>query len=279
MRIVAGKVLMDRNCPDDLRDTPEEGYAQSRALIERWHRKGRALYALTPRFAPTSSDEQLRRAGALAAEFPDVFVHTHLAENRSEVAWVKALFPWSRSYLDVYDRFGLVRARSLFAHCLHLDAADRRLMAERGGTAVFCPTANLFLGSGLFSLRLARESGMAVSVGTDVGAGTTFSVLRTLADAYKVAQLERQRLSPLRAFYLATLGGARGLHLDDRIGNFEPGKEADFVALDLEATPLLARRTRLAQGDLEQQLFALLMLGDDRCVAETYVLGKPQRPS
>ncbi len=279
MRIVAGKVLMDRNCPDDLRDTPEKGYADSRALIERWHRKGRALYALTPRFAPTSTEEQLRRAGDLAGEFPDVFVHTHLAENRSEVAWVKELFPWSRSYLGVYDHFGLVRPRSVFAHCLHLDDADRRLMAERDGTVAFCPTANLFLGSGLFSLRAAREAGMTVTVGTDVGAGTSFSVLRTLADAYKVAQLEHQKLSPWRAFYLATLGGARGLHLEDRIGNFERGKEADFVVLDLEATPLLARRTRLAQGDLEQQLFALMMLGDDRCVAETYVLGEPQRPS
>ena len=276
LRMIAGKVLMDRNCPDYLRDTPETAYAESKALIGRWHGRDRLSYAITPRFAATSSEAQLTRAGELAAEFPDVFVHTHLAETRAEVEWVRTLFPASRSYLDVYHRFGLVRPRSVFAHCIHLDAQDWRVMAERRAMVAFCPTSNLFLGSGLFDLRRARESGLAVGVGTDVGAGTSFSMLKTLQEAYKVAQLSGQVLTPHRALYLATLGGARGLRMDDRIGNFAAGKEADFVVLDLEATPLLARRMRRA-GDLAEKLFALIMLGDDRSIAATYVLGREAR--
>ncbi len=273
LRMIAGKVLMDRNCPEYLRDTPARGYAESRALIERWHGRDRLLYAVTPRFAPTSSAEQLRRAGELVEEFPDVYLHTHLAENRAEVAWVAELFPSSRSYLDVYAGFGLVRPRSVFAHCIHLGDADRELMAERRALAAFCPTANLFLGSGLFDLRRAGERGMAVGIGTDVGGGTSFSMLRTLQEAYKVAQLGGQTLSPYRALYLATLGGARGLDLDDKIGNFEVGKEADFVVIDLAATPLLERRLRCAR-DLPEKLFALIMLGDDRAIAATYAMGR-----
>jgi guanine deaminase len=273
LRMVAGKVLMDRNCPEYLQDTAERGDAESRRLIERWHGRDRLLYAVTPRFAPTSSAEQLRRAGELVAEFPDVYLHTHLAENRNEVAWVAELFPSSRSYLDVYAGFGLVRPRSVFAHCLHLDDADRRLMAERGAVAAFCPTANLFLGSGLFDLRRAREHGMAVGIGTDVGGGTSFNMLRTLQEAYKVAQLGGQTLSPYRALYLATLGGAQGLGLDDRIGSFEAGKEADFIVVDLAATPLLERRLRYAR-DLPEKLFTLIMLGDDRSIAATYAMGR-----
>lgn len=273
MRMIAGKCLMDRNCPDFLRDTAASGYADSRALIERWHGCDRLLYAITPRFAASSTEAQLARAGALAAEFPDVFVHSHLAENRAEVAWVRQLFPWARSYLDVYARSGLVRPRSVFAHCLHLDEEDRALMAERGALAAFCPTSNLFLGSGLFDLRAADRAGMAVGIATDVGGGTSFSMLRTLAEAYKVAQLAGQPLSAFRALYLATLGGARGLRLDDRIGSFAPGREADFVVLDPAATPLAARRIARARS-LAERLFALMMLGDDRFVAETYVLGR-----
>lgn len=273
LRMIAGKVLMDRNCPEYLRDTPESGVADSRALIERWHGRERLSYAVTPRFAPTSSPEQLRGAGRLLAEFPDVYLHTHLAENRNEVAWVAELFPASRSYLDVYAGFDLVRRRSVFAHCIHLDEADRALMAARGAMAAFCPTSNLFLGSGLFDLAAARRHGIAVGMGTDVGGGTSFSMLRTLHEAYKVAQLAGQTLTPYRALYLATLGGAEGLALDERIGNFLPGKEADFVVLDPAATPLLERRTRHAR-DLEEKLFALLTLGDDRVVAATYALGR-----
>jgi guanine deaminase len=273
MCLVAGKVLMDRNCPQDLRDTAESGYTQSLELIERWHGRNRLLYAVTPRFAPTSSERQLELAGRLLDEHPGVLMQSHMAENVDEVRWVAELFPWSRSYLDVYDRFGLLRRGAVYAHCIHLDAHDRRRMAETGAAMAFCATSNLFLGSGLFDLDAALEHGVNVSIGTDVGGGTSFSMLRTLAESYKVAQLARQRLSPLRAFYLATLGGARALGLEDRLGNFENGKPADFVVLDAAATPLMARRMERAEG-LVEQLFVLMMLGDDRAVEATYVAGK-----
>ena len=271
MRIIAGKKLMDRNCPEFVRDTPESGYRESKELIERWHGRDRSLYAITPRFAPCSSEAQLERAGELAQEYPDVFVHTHLAENKSEVAWVADLFPWSRSYLDVYDRYGLLRERAVFAHCIHLNAEDRARMAESGAAIAFCPTSNLFLGSGLFDLEAAR--GIRVGLATDVGAGTSFNMLRTMSEAYKVVQLGDQNLTPYQALYLATLGAARALYVDDEIGNFAPGKEADFVVLDLDATPLMARRMQYAE-DISEKLFALIMLGDDRSVVATYVMGR-----
>jgi len=273
MRMAAGKVLMDRNCPADLRDTADTGYAESRALIERWHGRGRLAYAITPRFAPTSSPAQLARAAELAAEFPDTYVHSHLAENRDEVDWVRQLFPKARSYLDVYARHELVRTRSVFAHCIWLDDEDRALMARHGGAAAFCPTSNLFLGSGLFDLARARSAGMHVGVGTDVGAGTSFSMLHTLAEGYKVAQLSGQTLSPWRALYLATLGGAQALDLAGTVGNFAPGAEADFVVLDPAATPIMRRRMDHVRS-LAEKLFALIVLGDDRSVAATYVMGE-----
>lgn len=273
LRMIAGKVLMDRNCPVDLRDSPEEGERASRALIERWHGQGRLHYAITPRFAPTSSEAQLQSAGRLAREFPDVFVQTHLAENKAEIEWVAKLFPSARSYLDVYDRFGLLRDRAIYAHCLHLDAADRTRMAQSHSAASFCPTSNLYLGSGLFDIGATDAAGLRFAMGTDVGGGTSFSLMRTLGEAYKVAQLTGQRLSPLRAFYLATLGGARALGLDDRIGRFAPGTEADFVVLDLRATPLMARRMDRART-LEEKLLVLMTLADERAVASTYVMGR-----
>jgi guanine deaminase len=272
MCVVAGKVLMDRNCPEFLRDTAESGYAEGRALIERWHGRGRLLYAITPRFAPTCTERQLRLAGQLAAEHPGVLVQSHVAENMDEVRWVAELFPDARSYLDVYDRCGLLRRGAVYAHCIHLDAQDRRRMAETGAAMSFCATSNLFLGSGLFDLDAATAAGVPVGIGTDVGGGTSFSMLRTLSESYKVAQLARQRLSPLRAFYLATLGGARALGLEDRLGSFEPGKPADFVVLDPASSPLMARRMRRCEG-LTEELFVLMMLGDDRAVAATYVMG------
>jgi guanine deaminase len=271
--LAAGKVMMDRNCPEFLRDTPASSYEDGCALIERWHGRGRLRYAVTPRFAPTSSDEQLALAGRLLDEYEGVHLQSHVAENPDEVRWVAQLFPWSRSYLDVYDRFGLLRGRAVFAHCIHLDDADRRRMAATGAAASFCATSNLFLGSGLFDPQRAAELGMRVGIGTDVGAGTSFSMLRTLDECYKVAQLGGHRLSPQRAFYLATLGGARSLALDDEIGSFEAGKAADFVVLDPQATPLLARRMARA-GSLAEQLFLLMTLGDDRAVAATYVKGR-----
>lgn len=273
LRMIGGKVLMDRHAPAALLDTPEAGERESRELIDAWHNKYRLHYALTPRFAPTSTPEQLASAGRLAREYADVFVHSHLAENREEIAWVKTLFPDSRSYLDVYDRYGLVRERSVYAHCLHLDRTDRERMAQSGSYAAFCPTSNLYLGSGLFDIAASDASGMQFALATDVGGGTSFSMLRTMGEAYKVAQLQGQRLSPLRAFYLATLGGARALHLDDRIGRLAPQREADFIVLDAAATPLLARRATQATT-LTEQLLLLMTLGDERCVAETYILGQ-----
>ena len=273
LRMIAGKVLMDRNCPDYLRDTPESGYRDSAELIAKWHGRDRLEYAITPRFAVTSSEQQLALAGKLAAEHPTARIHTHVAENAAEVAWIRELFPASRSYLDVYDQFGLLREGAVFAHCIHFDDDDRRRMAESGAAAAFCPTSNLFLGSGLFDIAAADRTNMPFAIATDVGGGTSFSMLRTLSEAYKVAQMRGHFLSPLRAFYLATLGGARVLGLADRIGNFAAGKEADFIVLDMESTLLAARRATQTRT-LPERLFALMMLGDDRAIAETYVLGR-----
>jgi guanine deaminase len=273
LRMAAGKVLMDRNCPEYLRDSPETGERDSRELLEAWHGRERLLYAITPRFAPTSSEAQLASAGRLAEEYPDALIHTHLAENPDEVAWVQRLFPRARSYLDVYDHYGLLRERAIYAHCIHLDHTDRARLAQSGASAAFCPTSNLRLGSGLFDLKAADAAGMRFSVATDVAGGSSFSMLQTLGDAYKVAQLSHQHLSPLRAFYLATLAGARALGIDHRIGRFAAGKEADFVVLDLRATALIARRIARART-LAEKLLALLSLGDDRAVARTYILGR-----
>ena len=272
MRLIAGKVLMDINCPEALQDTAESAYADSKTLIERWHGKGRLGYAITPRFALTSSEEQLAAAGQLASEYPDVWIHTHLAENKAEVEEIARQFPESRSYLDVYDQHGLLRERAVFAHCLHMDNEDRSCMAAKGGAAAFCPTSNLFLGSGLFDLRAMRTANVRVGLGTDVGGGTSLSLLRTASEAYKVLHLQDQALPATRALYLATLGAAEALYLDDKVGNFEPGKEADFVVLDPAGSSLSERRTRVATS-IEEVLFAITMLADDRNIAATYVAG------
>ncbi len=272
MRLIAGKVLMDSNCPDALRDDPISAYEDSKTLIERWHGRGRLGYAITPRFALTSSREQLSAAGKLAREYPDVWIHTHLAENREEVKEIARRFPDSRSYLGVYDEFGLLRERAVFAHCLHMDDEDRSCMARKGGAAAFCPTSNLFLGSGLFDLAAIRAAGIRCGLGTDVGGGTSLSLLKTASEAYKVLHLQDHALPPMRALYLATLGAAEALYLDERIGNFLPGKEADFVVLDPGGSRLTARRVAAAET-IEESLFALLTLADDRHVAATYVNG------
>ncbi|MEZ5609164.1 MAG: guanine deaminase [Rhodocyclaceae bacterium] len=271
MCMLAGKVMMDRHAPDFLTDTAESSYRDSKALIERWHGRGRALYAVTPRFAPTSSERQLELAGRLLEEHPGVYLQSHVAENRDEVAWVAELFPWARSYLDVYDHFGLLRPKAIYAHCIHLDAADRERMAASGAAMAFCPTSNLFLGSGLFDLEAAAPSASR-SGSRPTWRRARASMLQTLNEAYKVAQMAGQNLSPWRAFYLATLGSARALELEQRIGSLAPGCDADFVLLDLAATPLMARRMEKA-GNLAERLFALMMLGDDRAVAESYVAG------
>jgi len=273
--LIAGKVMMDRHAPEELLDTAESSYRQSTDLINRWHRKGRAHYAVTPRFAPCSSEAQLQVCAQLLKEHADLYIQSHVAENRDEVDWVNDLFPRHRSYLDVYDSFGLLTERSVYAHCIHLDDEDRKRMVQTGASIAFCPTSNMFLGSGLFSLEMAHDHGISVAIATDVGAGTSFNILRTLHEAYKVCQLAGQSLTAFRAFYLATLGAAKALHLDDRLGNFAIGKEADFVVLDLNASELMQRRMARA-GSLEERLFALMMLGDDRCVQATHIMGKRQ---
>jgi len=273
--MIAGKVMMDRNCPDELCDTAEGSYADSRALIERWHGagQGRLRYAVTPRFAPTSSERQLALAGQLLDEHPGVYLQSHLAENLSECQWVQELFPWSKSYLDVYDHFGLLRPKTVYAHCLHLDERDRQRMADAGAAIAFCPTSNLFLGSGLFDADLAARSGVRLGIGTDIGGGTSFSILRTLHEAYKVIHLSGHSMNAFQGLYHATLGGARALYLDDEIGSFAPGKYGDFVVLNLAATPLIERRMGKA-GTLAERLFVLMMMGDEHMVDATHVAGR-----
>ncbi|MEV0458201.1 guanine deaminase [Catellatospora methionotrophica] len=274
-RMIAGKVLMDRNAPDGLLDTPQTGYDDSKALIERWHGNGRNLYAITPRFAPTSTPEQLELAGTLWREHPGTFVHTHVSENRNEISWVRSLFPQRAGYLDVYDHYGLLGPRSMLAHGVHLTGRERARVHETGAAVSHCPTSNLFLGSGLFHVHDAKDPRrpMHVGLGTDIGAGTSFSMLATMNEAYKVAELTAYPMSAIKSFYLATLGGARALGLDDRIGSLQVGREADFVVLDPQATPLLAYRSARAEST-EELMFVLSIMGDDRAVAATYIGGR-----
>ena len=273
MRLIAGKVMMDRHAPQALLETPEQSYRDTRELIERWHGKGRLGYAITPRFAPTSTPALLAQVQRLREEFPDVWLQTHLSENPQEVAWVKSLFPQSQSYLDVYHRYGMTGGKSVFAHCLHLEEQEWDCLCETRSAIAFCPTSNLFLGSGLFDLRQAWRKRVKLGIGTDVGEGTSFNMLRTLGEAYKVGQLQHYRLSAVEAFYHATLGGARALSLDDKIGNFDVGKEADFVVLDPAVTPLQQLRYANSATPAEQG-FVLMTLGDDRNIYRTYVDGK-----
>jgi guanine deaminase len=273
LRMAAGKVMMDRHCPPPVRDTAESSYHDSQALIDRWHGHARLAYAVTPRFAPTSSERQLELAGRLLEENPDLLFQTHLSENDEEVRWVRELFPWAQNYLDVYARYGMLRPGALFAHCLHLDAVEWDRLAAAGAAAVHCPSSNLFLGSGLFDFGAARRVGATVALGTDVGGGTSFSMLRTMHDAHRVAQMRRAPFDALDGFYLATLGGAKALGMQERIGSFQAGREADFIVLRPDATPLLARRMASAQS-FEARLFLLMTLGDERAVEATYILGE-----
>jgi guanine deaminase len=280
LRLIAGKVLMDRHAPAALLDTAQSGYDQSKALIKRWHGRGRALYAITPRFAATSTPEQLELAGALWKEHPDVFVQTHISENRDEIAWVKKLFPQRQDYLDVYDHYGLTGRRAVFAHGIHLGERELCRCHETGTALSHCPTSNTFLGSGLFRAHDVkdRKRPVQVGLGTDIGGGTSFSMLATMSEAYKVAQLAARPIDVIEAFFLATLGGARALALDDRIGTLAPGREADMVVLDPNATPLLAFRNSRSRS-ITETLAVLTTLGDDRAVRATYVAGKLTRPS
>ena len=273
LRMICGKVLMDRNAPEWLLDTASLGYQQSLELIRRWHGTGRLGYAVTPRFAPTSTSQQLEAAGKLLQEHDDLYLHTHLSENLKECEWVHSLYPGHEDYLDVYDKFGLLGRRSVFAHGIYLCNREWRRLHNTGSNIAFCPASNLFIGSGLFDLASADDYGVRVGLGTDVGGGDSFSMLRVINQAYKVQQLQHNNLSPIRSLYLATLGGARTLDIEHYIGNFECGKEADFIVLNYAATPLIEYRLAHA-SDIMEKLFVLQMLGDDRAVRETWVMGK-----
>ena len=276
MRFITGKVLQDRHSPDGVRDETEQSLIDTEALIQRWHGVDRLGYAITPRFAPTSTPEQLRGAGELAAKYGDVWVQSHVAENLDEVRWAAELFPKSRSYLGVYGDFGLLKKRAVYAHCIHLDRADRELMAATGTTAAVSPTSNQFLGSGFFDYLAADAAGMGYGLASDVGGGTSFSPFRTMLAAYCVGREGQTKqglsLTPGQLWWQHTAGAARALGLEGVVGNLQPGHEADFLVLDPQATPLLARKTSQARN-LDELLFALIVLGDDRVVTRTVIAG------
>ena len=276
LRLITGKVLQDRHCPDGVRDQTEQSLIDTEALIQRWHGVERLGYAITPRFAPTSSPAQLRGAGALAAQYPDVWVQSHVAESLDEIAWVRELFPKARSYLSVYDDFGLMRERAVYAHCIYLDAADRALLRQRRTAAAISPSSNLFLGSGFFDYAAANAAGFAYGLASDIGGGTSLSPFRTMLAAYTVARAAISpsqpglSLSAQNLWWQHTAGAAQALGLDGVVGNLQLGCEADFVVLNPQATPLLARRTAQVRS-LEELLFTLIVLGDDRLVEKTVI--------
>ena len=274
MRMMAGKVLQDRHSPDGVRDDTEQGLIDTESLIQRWHGVGRLGYAITPRFAPTSTPQQLKGAGELAARYPDVWIHSHVSENLDEIRWVRTLYPEARSYLDVYLRFGLMRERAVYAHCIWLDEADRALLRETGTAAAVSPTSNLFLSSGYFDYLQADAAGFKYGLASDVGGGMSFSPFRTMQAAYVVGREQHSKqglsLKPGHLWWQHTAGAARALGLEGVIGNLQPGCEADFVLLNPACTPLLARKTAQAHS-LDELLFAMIILGDDRLVEQTFV--------
>lgn len=272
MRLITGKVLMDRHAPEGLCDDVDGAERDCIDLISRWHGVGRNAFALTVRFAPTSSPEQLAMAGALIREQPDLYMQTHVAENRSEVDWVRSLFPEARSYLDVYARAGLLHPRGVLAHGIWLDDEDRAALRDSGAQIAHCPTSNLFLGSGLFAWREMLDSGVSVSMASDVGGGTTLSMIRTMADAYKIQALRGERLTAWVALYTATLGAAQALGLDDEIGSLEPGRSADVCVWDWAVGSVANHRHSLAD-DLHERLFAWMILADERNLVEAHVAG------
>ncbi|UFM64948.1 guanine deaminase [Paracoccus sp. MA] len=274
MAMVAGKVMMDRNAPEAVLDTPQQGYDDSKRLIETWHGRGRLRYAITPRFAITSTPEQMEMTGQLVREHPDCHIQTHLSENKDEIAFTLSLYPQARDYLDIYETYGLLSDKLLLGHSIHLEPREIARMAETGSRAVFCPTSNLFLGSGLFDEAGLRAAGVVSGIATDVGGGTSYSMLQTLNEGYKILQLRGQKLHPYAAFHWVTRGNALALGMADRIGTLDPGSDADLVVLDSRATPAMALRMDRAET-LAEELFILQILGDDRAIAQTYVAGKP----
>ncbi len=276
MRVIGGKVLMDRNAPDGLRDTPQSGYDDTKALIEKWHGRGRAHYAITPRFAITSTPEQLETAGALAAEHPECYVQTHLSENHDEIALTAQLYPDAKDYLHIYETNNLLGPRTLLGHALHLNEREMTVMSETGAHPVFCPTSNLFLGSGLFDDAGLRARGTVNGIATDIGGGTSYSMLQTLNEGYKALHLRGQNLHPYRAFDWITRGNADVLGLTGKIGTLGAGTEADIVVLDARATDAMTLRMERVQT-LAEELFILQIMGDDRAIAQTYIAGKPAK--
>ncbi len=274
MRVFAGKTCMDRNAPEGLRDTAQSAYDDSKALLDRWHGVDRLSYVITPRFSPTSTPEQLAAMGQLWRERPDCLMQTHLSEQTDEIAWVKDLFPQSRDYLDTYEAQGLLREGAVYGHAIHLTTREKDRLIEAGASLVHCPTSNTFIGSGLFDMGLARH--LRVGLATDTGGGSNFSMLRTMAAAYEIAQLRGQALHPSQLWWLATQGSARALRAEDRIGNIAPGMEADLVVVDLASTPAIEQATRRA-GDIWQALFPTIMMGDDRAIRAVWVGGRPLR--
>lgn len=277
--MIGGKVMMDRNAPQGLLDTPQLGYDETRAVIEQWHGKGRNHVAITPRFAITSTPEQMAMTQKLAEEFPDLHIQTHLSENHDEIRYTCELYPDAIDYTDIYARYGLMRKKALFGHAIHLSDREADAMAESGAVAVHCPTSNLFLGSGLFPLKAIqrREKPVAVAVATDIGGGSSYSMFKTMDEAYKIQQLLGERLNPLESFYHMTLGNAVALDLADRIGTLDAGTDADIVVLNAAATPAMRLRMETVTS-LSEELFLLQTLGDDRSVVETYVAGKASKP-
>lgn len=272
MLMVGGKVMMDRNAPEALCDTAQSGYDDSKALIARWHGKGRALYAISPRFAITSTPAQMEAAQALVAEHPEAYVQTHLSENDAEISYSMELYPTSPDYTGIYEDYGLLGRKTLLGHCIHLNHRETAVLAETGSVAVFCPTSNLFLGSGLFDRERLSKHGVRIGLATDIGGGTSYSMLRTMDEGYKILQLRGQRLNPFASFYMATLGNARSLSLEGTIGSVAKGNAADLIVLDASATP--AMRLRMATvSTLAEELFLLQTMGDDRSIAEVYVSG------
>ena len=274
LRMMTGKVLMDQNAPDGLRDDTGQSLIDTEVLINKWHGVDRLGYAITPRFVPTSSAAQLRGAGELAAKYPDVWIQSHVAENIDEVAWVKQLYPAARSYLSVYEQFGLLRPKAVYAHCIHIDDEDRALMRSTGTAAAVCPTSNLFLGSGFFDYDQAEKTGFLYGLASDVGGGTSFNPFHTMLAAYYVGREGQTKpglsLNPQQLWWQHTAGAAQALGLSGVVGNLLPGCEADFVILNTKATPLLARKTARA-GSLNELLFALIVLGDDRLIEKTVI--------
>jgi len=272
---IAGKVMMDRHAPDAVLDTPQSGYDDTKALIAEWHGKGRQLYAITPRFAITSTPEQMEMAQALAREHPDCHIQTHLSENHAEIRWTEELYPEAQDYTDVYARYGLLGSKTLLGHCIHLSEREADAMSEAGSVAVFCPTSNLFLGSGLFDYQRYRRRAkpLRIATATDVGGGTNYSMLRTMDEAYKVIALNGEKLEPLRSFWQLTRGNAESLSIADRAGTLEAGSDADLVVLDARATPGMALRMETVKT-LSEELFLLQTLGDDRAVKQVYIAGR-----